>query len=106
MSRSPIRATWRRRCSSIPRSRAPPMLSRRLPPHADLNALTRALSQRRADGRPVVDLTESNPTRAGFTYPADLLAALASEAALRYEPQALGMPSAREAVAHDHARRG
>jgi aspartate/methionine/tyrosine aminotransferase len=53
-----------------------------------------------------VDLTESNPTRAGFTYPADLLAALASEAALRYEPQALGMPSAREAVARDHARRG
>ena len=82
------------------------MLSRRLPPHADLNALTRALAQRRADGRPVVDLTESNPTRAAFTYPADLLAALASEAALRYEPQALGMPSAREAVARDHARRG
>lgn len=82
------------------------MLSRRLPPHADLNALTRALAQRRAEGRPVVDLTDSNPTRAGFTYPGDLLAALASEAALRYEPQALGMPSAREAVASDHARRG
>jgi len=82
------------------------MLSRRLPPHGDLNALTRALAQRRAEGLPVADLTESNPTRAGLTYPADLLAALASEAALRYEPQALGMPSAREAVARDHARRG
>jgi hypothetical protein len=82
------------------------MLSRRLPPHADLNALTRALAQRRAEQRPVIDLTQSNPTRAGFTYPADLLTELASEAALHYEPQALGMPAARDAVARDHARRG
>jgi len=82
------------------------MLSRRLPPLADLNALTRALAQRRAEGKAVVDLTESNPTRAGFDYPADLLAPLASEAALRYEPHALGMLTAREAVARDHARRG
>jgi hypothetical protein len=44
------------------------MLSRRLPPHADLNALTRALATRRAAGQPVVDLTESNPTRAGFSF--------------------------------------
>jgi len=82
------------------------MLSRRLPLHADLNALTRALGARRAGGLPVIDLTESNPTRAGFAYPADLLSELASEAALRYEPQPLGMPAAREAVARDQARRG
>ncbi len=81
------------------------MLSRRLPPHADLNALTRALASRRAEGRPVVDLTESNPTRAGFSYPPDLLAPLASPRALRYEPQAFGLECAREAVAADHARR-
>jgi len=82
------------------------MLSRRLPPHADLNALTRALASRRAEGRPVVDLTESNPTRAGFSYPPDLLAPLASARALRYEPQAFGLQCAREAVAADHFRRG
>ncbi len=82
------------------------MPSRRLPPHADLNALTRALTQRRAEGRPTIDLTESNPTRAGFTYPSDLLTELASDSALRYEPHAFGMPSAREAIARDHARRG
>ena len=82
------------------------MLSRRLPPHADLNALTRALAKRRAEGQPVVDLTESNPTRVGLTYPAGLLDGLASEAALRYEPQPAGMLVAREAVARDHARRG
>lgn len=82
------------------------MLSRRLPSHADLNALTRALAKRRSEGRPVIDLTESNPTRVGLTYPADALDALASEAALRYEPQPAGMLVAREAVARDHARRG
>src|SRR4051812_26076014 len=82
------------------------MLSRRLPPHADLNALTRALAKRRAEGQPVVDLTESNPTRVGFTYPANVLDGLASTASLRYDPQALGMLGAREAVARDHARRG
>src|SRR5258705_13854856 len=82
------------------------MFSRRLPPHADLNALTRALATRREEGRPVVDLTESNPTRAGFSYPPDLLAELSSARALRYEPRPFGMDAAREAVARDHARRG
>ena len=67
------------------------MASRRLPPHADLNALTRALTQQRSEGRPIIDLTESNPTRAGFTYPSDLLTALASDTALRYEPHAFGL---------------
>jgi len=82
------------------------MLSRRLPPHAEVNVLTRALARRRAKGQPVIDLTESNPTRAGFEYPPDLLARLASPAALGYEPQAFGLASARAAVARDHLRRG
>jgi alanine-synthesizing transaminase len=82
------------------------MLSRRLPPHADINALSRAIAERRAAGRSIVDLTESNPTRAGFRYPPDLLRALSSEAALRYEPHPSGLAPAREAVAQDHARRG
>jgi len=82
------------------------MLSRRLPPHADVNPLTRALADRRARRQPVADLTESNPTRAGFTYPPDLLDQLVSTAALRYEPQALGLGAAREAIARDHGRRG
>jgi alanine-synthesizing transaminase len=82
------------------------MLSRRLPPLADLNALSRAVAERRKAGRPIIDLTESNPTRAGFAYPGDLLHGLASQAALRYEPHPFGLLSAREAVAADHARRG
>jgi alanine-synthesizing transaminase len=48
----------------------------------------------------VLDLTESNPTRAGFEYPAEeILAALSDARALRYEPDPRGLLSAREAVA-------
>jgi len=82
------------------------MFSRRLPPHADTNALSRAIAARRAAGRTIVDLTESNPTRAGFQYPPDLLRPLASDAAMRYQPHPYGLASAREAIARDHARRG
>jgi alanine-synthesizing transaminase len=82
------------------------MFSRRLPPHVDTNALSRAIAARRAAGRTIVDLTESNPTRAGFQYPPDLLRPLASDAALRYHPHPYGLASAREAIARDHARRG
>jgi alanine-synthesizing transaminase len=82
------------------------MLSRRLPPHADLNALSRAVAKRRTAGLPIIDLTESNPTRVGITYPFDLLRELSSQAALRYDPHPLGLRSAREAVARDHGRRG
>lgn len=46
-----------------------------------------------------IDLTVSNPTRCGFDYSAIPLNALASEASLRYDANALGMLSARTAVA-------
>jgi hypothetical protein len=54
----------------------------------------------------VLDLTETNPTRVGLPYPADLLSVLADPASLRYEPAARGLPEARQAVAHDYRRRG
>src|SRR5690606_34586966 len=57
-------------------------------------------------GTPVIDLTESNPTRVGLPYPADLLAPLASPGALAYDPQPFGLPAARAAVAADAGRRG
>jgi alanine-synthesizing transaminase len=82
------------------------MLSRRLPPHADLNALSRAVANRRTAGLPIVDLTEANPTQVGITYPFDLLRELSSQAALRYDPHPLGLRTAREAVARDYGRRG
>ena len=76
--------------------------------HADLapNRLTHALERRRAEGRSYVDLTESNPTRAGFDYPADLLAPLGDRRGLAYSPQPFGVLEARRAVADDYARRG
>ena len=75
---------------------------------ADLapNRLTHALECRRAEGRPYVDLTESNPTRAGFDYPADLLEPLGDRRGLTYSPQPFGVLEARRAVADDYARRG
>jgi len=55
--------------------------------------------------RSYIDLTESNPTRAGFAYPPELLAPLAEKPALSYDPCALGLTVAREAVAADYRRR-
>jgi alanine-synthesizing transaminase len=82
------------------------MFSNRLPANAIANALSLRLDALRADRLPYVDLTESNPTHAGFAYPADLLSALSSDAALSYDPHAFGLPGARAAVADDHRRRG
>jgi aspartate/methionine/tyrosine aminotransferase len=82
------------------------VISRRLPPQLQPNALARAVAAVRASGAPIADLTESNPTRASIPYPDDVLAPLADRAALRYEPHPFGLPGARAAVAADHARRG
>jgi alanine-synthesizing transaminase len=70
------------------------------------NRLSQLLARKRRQGIAVLDLTESNPTRAGLVADRDLLAPLASEASLRYEPAPLGLPSVREAVAADFRARG
>ena len=71
-----------------------------------INATTRTLDALRRRGIDVLDLTVSNPTKVGIQYPVDLLAPLASPQALSYDPQPMGLWSAREAVAADFARRG
>ncbi len=81
-------------------------VSHRLPDATSTNALTSRLDELRWSGASVVDLTESNPTRAGIPYPDGLLSALASPDALRYAPSPLGLATARQAVADDCARRG
>jgi len=81
-------------------------LSDRLPPHGQTNAITQAHDALVAAGVPVTDLTESNPTRVGLTYPPTLLEPLASSAGTTYAPEALGLRLAREAVAADTFRRG
>jgi alanine-synthesizing transaminase len=82
------------------------MFSDRLPRELTTNRLTAAVAERRRLGEPIIDLTQSNPTRAGFDYPADLLAPLADPRALRYEPNGLGSMDARRAIAADYGRRG
>src|SRR5687767_8280734 len=82
------------------------MFSSRLPGSLEPNALARLIQAKRRSGASIVDLTESNPTHVGLTYPPDLLAPLADARALEYEPQPLGLWSARAAVAADFGRRG
>lgn len=82
------------------------MFSRRTPGDLSANALTAAVGAARAAGRRLLDLTASNPTKAGIEYPADLLAPLADSRGLVYSPEPLGLEEARRAVAADFARRG
>jgi len=80
--------------------------SGRIPPELVANRLSLAVARVREEGRPILDLTGSNPTRASFDYPPDLLAPLADVRGLTYRPEPLGCLDAREAVAADFARRG
>ncbi|MET0343753.1 MAG: pyridoxal phosphate-dependent aminotransferase [Polyangiales bacterium] len=71
------------------------------------NPLTEALSRRVAAGLPVLDLTESNPTRAGLA-PGDaaLAAALTREGIGSYAPEPFGLASARMAISAELAAAG
>ena len=82
------------------------MFSSRVPRDLASNRLFVATSAHRAAGRPLLDLTVSNPTTVGLHYPGDLLAPLASAAALAYRPEPFGMPAARRAIVDDYRRRG
>jgi len=76
--------------------------------HWDLrpNHLARLLDDKRCRGARVLDLTESNPTRAGFSYPVEILQLLADPRALAYDPQPAGSLTAREAVCRYYAEAG
>jgi aspartate/methionine/tyrosine aminotransferase len=64
------------------------------------NRLTETLAQARSSGARVLDLTISNPTRAGLHYDEpQILKSLSSPQAMDYDPQPKGLPSARAAVA-------
>src|SRR5260370_8766298 len=71
------------------------------------NRLSEALAAHRAAGKPLLDLTVSNPTECGFEYDRSaILKALSNPAALSYEPNPRGLESARRAVAGYYADRG
>jgi aspartate/methionine/tyrosine aminotransferase len=71
------------------------------------NRFTEALEQARQAGASILDLTISNPTRAGLIYdePA-ILDSLRNTKSLDYDPQPKGLRSARETVAGYYSRRG
>jgi alanine-synthesizing transaminase len=74
------------------------------------NRLTEALEEAKAAGAHILDLTVSNPTRAGLHYDEQqILQSLASPQCLDYDPQPKGLPAARESVSayyqHQHAAR-
>ncbi len=69
------------------------------------NRLSEALEEVRARGARVLDLTVSNPTRAGFHYDeARILQSLASPHSMDYDPQPKGLLTARQAVAEYYRR--
>jgi alanine-synthesizing transaminase len=82
------------------------VFSQRLKWDVHTNPISRLVGKKRAAGIPILDLTESNPTHAQLSYPPGLLAALADERGLGYEPDPRGIRSAREAVANYYAQRG
>lgn len=83
------------------------MFAKRTGWNLEQNRLSIALAARRAGGKPLIDLTISNPTECGFVYDDDLiLRALQNPAALKYEPNPRGLAVARDAVVDYYAGRG
>jgi len=69
--------------------------------------LSAALAAHRQAGKPLIDLTVSNPTECGFQYDETaILNALRNPAALNYEPNPRGLAATRAAVAQYYAARG
>src|SRR5579862_7447744 len=63
------------------------------------NRFALALEAHRKSGRKLLDLTASNPTICGFSYPErEILAALADRRAFEYRPEPKGLAEARVAV--------
>lgn len=83
------------------------MFAGRVPASLAPGPWARRLERLVADGRPLLDLTDHDPTHAGLDYlDAALLAPLAGRAALDHTPSARGLLRAREAVAAHYATRG
>jgi alanine-synthesizing transaminase len=86
---------------------APKMFAKRTNWNLTANRLSEALAAHRAAGKPLLDLTVSNPTECGFEYDsAAILDAMSNPAAPSYEPNPKGLESARHAIAGYYADRG
>jgi alanine-synthesizing transaminase len=75
------------------------MFARRTNWELEPNRLSKAVDAHRQSGKPLLDLSVSNPTECAFAYDhGAILRALAQPEALNYSPTAKGMLSARHAV--------
>jgi aspartate/methionine/tyrosine aminotransferase len=82
------------------------MFAKRTNWNLETNRLSAALAAHRAAGKPLIDLTLSNPTECGFRYDEEaILSALRNPSALQYEPNPRGLAVARSAVARYYAER-
>lgn len=79
--------------------------SARLPWPAPENALSALRAELRAQGVPILDFSESNPTRVGLNASAEKLGLLLDPKNARYEPDPRGLLHAREALANDYRAR-
>lgn len=71
------------------------------------NEITLAIEKLKQSSVEIFDLTRSNPTRCGYTFPEDVIfQAFAKSENLIYDPQSQGMRSAREAVSAYYASKG
>ncbi len=118
-------AMWRNKCGDGPRAtpnvakmwrRAPSpgktaamssiSFSRRVPGDPAPTPWAELVAEAQARGAIVVDLTLSNPTRAGVSYPDSLLSCLADPRGNIYAPRPLGEHAARRAVSELYNARG
>lgn len=69
------------------------------------NTLARLLAEARASGRPLIDLTASNPSKCGLAQP-ELMALFGDPSAAVYEPEAAGLLAARSEVSRHYTESG
>src|SRR5437763_731004 len=82
------------------------MFSNRTSWNRTTNRLSEALARHRASGRPLFDLSVSNPTECGFFYDNHaIMRALCSPASLQYHPDPRGLSLARLAVVQYYVER-
>jgi alanine-synthesizing transaminase len=83
------------------------MFSSRIKWDLKKNLLAQLIEEKRRGGADVLDLTESNPTRAGFIYPRhEILGAMSEEQAMVYQPTPRGSLDARDAICGYYRERG
>jgi alanine-synthesizing transaminase len=83
-----------------------PRLSKRTAWSTETTPLHRAIERARSGPSPPLDLTITNPTRVGLTHPDELYARLFDTQLRYYDPCAIGLRSARRAIATYYEHRG